>query len=76
VTDYADLLNAIGFLVTALVSAWNALQLRKNSRLIEQVHVATNSMKDELVRATRREALIEGAAAGRLERDNAGTGLP
>jgi hypothetical protein len=35
-----------------------------NSGKIREIHVATNSMKDALVAATRSEALIEGHAAG------------
>ena len=66
-SDLADVLTALGVLITALVGAWNSLQLRKNSRLIEQVHVATNSMKDELVRVTRAEAHAAGRAEGLRE---------
>ena len=34
---------------------------------IEQVHIATNSMREALVLATRLEALLEGRAEGRAE---------
>jgi type III secretory pathway component EscS len=35
-----------------------------NRGKIKEIHIATNSMKDALVAATRSEALMEGHAAG------------
>jgi len=46
-----------------IVGVFNAFVSYKNSRKIEQVHLATNSMKDDLVNLTRKEA----HAAGVLE---------
>lgn len=57
ITSLATLTAAIG---TVLIS-WN------NSTKIEQVHVATNSMKDQLVAATASASHASGVEQGRAE---------
>jgi hypothetical protein len=49
----AQLLTAIAALVAALASL-------RNGRKIDEVHKATNSMKDELVAVTQKEAFAAG----------------
>ena len=51
----------LAILITAASSMLAAIGTFLNGRQIEKVHVATNGMKDELVAAVRKEALIEGA---------------
>jgi len=62
--DVAQIIVALATLVSsvgALLVGW------RNSRKIEQVHRATNSMKDELVLSTALAARAEGNLAGRRE---------
>ncbi len=54
VSSFATLITAIGSLVIGI----------RNTRKIELVHKATNSMKDELVRSTAKASEAEGHAAG------------
>lgn len=51
---------------TLTAAAALVVSLRTN-RAVEQVHQATNSMKDQLVAVTRSDALQEGHAAGVAE---------
>lgn len=55
---------AIGALIVALR---NGVQVTKNTAAVEGVHKATNSIKDELVAATRVAALAEGVIRGAAE---------
>lgn len=56
-----------------LVSAVGALMIGlRNSVKIEQVHIATNSMKDELVAVTRSDAKQIGVAEGLKQARDAG----
>lgn len=49
----------------ALVIGWkNAAKVDKQTENITKIEVATNSMKDALVKATRDKALLEGHADG------------
>lgn len=52
-SDLAQLLTAFAALIAAGVSVWNAVK-------IEQVHIATNSMKDALVKSTGEQAYAKG----------------
>ena len=58
ITSVATLIAACGAI---LIGWWNA-------RKIEEVHKATNSMKDELVAATAKSSKAEGLKEGRDER--------
>ena len=66
-SELAQLLFAAGIFLNALVAVVGAVQSFRNGRKIEQVHVATNSMKDALVAATAKASLAEGMAAGLKE---------
>lgn len=55
---------AIAQLITAVVLALNFLQSYRNGKKIEQVHLATNSMKDALVISTEKESFARGIKAG------------
>lgn len=77
--DVSQFLTPIGVLATAWVSWDNKRILRKQNleqaRLasnVEKIEIATNSMKDELVKATARASRAEGLAEGResVERSN------
>lgn len=60
-------LEGIAQLITAL-AAFGAMAMGWwNNRKIEQVHIATNSMKDELVNEVRVAALAKGLKQGREE---------
>lgn len=61
-------LGEIAQTITALAAAAAVALTWRNSRKIEQVHKATNSMKDELVTEVRNASLAEGIKQGRAER--------
>ena len=65
ITAAATLLAAIGGLAVGIGGLFISI---RNSRSIEQVHKATNSMKDELVQEVRESALAQGLKQGRAER--------
>ena len=50
--------------ITALVLALTYWQSYRNGKKIEQVHLATNSMKDALVATTDKEAFARGVKSG------------
>lgn len=50
VAQFLTALTAFGAFVSSLL---NRKKLRENSKTIEQVHLATNSMKDELIAEVR-----------------------
>jgi len=58
--DWIPVLNSVLLFATALLTFWN-------NRKIEQVHRATNSMKDELVREVKQASHAEGLKEGREE---------
>ena len=53
----ASLVAAIGSFIAVVMTVWNG-------RKIEQVHIATNSMKDELVKVTGEQKFAEGVKQG------------
>lgn len=57
------IITALTGLVTSLATLIVSLH---NTRKIQEVHTATNSMKDELVKTTREKSLLEGHEAGRI----------
>lgn len=68
--EIAQLLTAIAA-VGAMVLTWrNSLKINKVGAQVEEVHLATNSMKDELVKATAKASRAEGVEAGRNERSS------
>lgn len=68
--EIAQLLTAIAA-VGAMVLSWrSSLKINKVGRDVEKVHLATNSMKDELVKATAAASRAEGVEAGRNERNS------
>ncbi len=60
-------MGEIAQLVTAFASLGALLLSWQNSWKIEEVHKATNSMKDELVKEVREASLAEGLKIGREE---------
>jgi len=58
-TDVALIITAGSGFVTALGGLFVSI---RNARKIEEVHKATNSMKDELVALTRKDGIAEGIA--------------
>lgn len=64
--DISELLTALGVIGTLCVAVFNARLSTSNARKIEEVHKATNSMKDELVAATRSESHAAGVAEGTI----------
>jgi len=74
VRDYVGmslLITAIATLVTALATAglafWNNFKLKAVHDNVHKIELATNSMKDQLVNATREAATAGGVAIGRAE---------
>ncbi len=72
--DWVKLITAVAALVGAVGSVINRNHLIKqdvtmeqHSEKIEQIHLATNSMKDDLVAAVKSEATAAGLAEGRAE---------
>lgn len=63
-------LGEIAQLITALVLALNFYQSYRNGKKIEEVHLATNSMKDALVESTSKESYARGVKAGEVSSMN------
>jgi len=63
----ASIAPTLGSIATLYVSI-------KNGTKVDEVHKATNSMKDALVATTRSDALQEGRTAGLAEARNANAG--
>jgi hypothetical protein len=57
-------IGEIAQLITAIVLALNWWQSRQNGKKIEEVHLATNSMKDALVASTAKENFAAGVKQG------------
>lgn len=57
-------IGEIAQLITAVVLALTFLQSWRNGRKIEEVHRATNSMKDALVLTTEKESYARGLKQG------------
>jgi hypothetical protein len=64
VAEMAALATGIGVLLNAVVTVFSLIQSLRNGRKIEQVHLATNSMKDALVDVTGKEAYARGVKSG------------
>ena len=62
-----DIAPIILSLATLITSIGSVLMSWRNSKKIEVVHLATNSMKDQLVSEVRTASLLKGAAD---EREN------
>jgi hypothetical protein len=63
----AELIQIIASTATLVAAIGTLLMSYRNSTKIEAVHLATNSMKDELVRATASASKAEGLEQGRAE---------
>jgi hypothetical protein len=67
-TEVALIITASGAFVTSAGGVFISILNRRlsvaNAHKIEEVHLATNSMKDELVALTRKDARAEGRAEG------------
>lgn len=71
IVEFTQLLTPIGIIVTAWVSWDNKRILRRQDRVIahvddqvQKIEVATNSMKDALVKATAQAARAAGVVEG------------
>jgi hypothetical protein len=62
--EVAALATGMGVLLNAVATAFSLAQSLRNGRKIEEVHLATNSMKDALVASTDKEAFARGIKAG------------
>ena len=72
VDDIISLLQAIGILLgvilsgtAAVIAALAKMKVSQLSHQVDEIHIATNSMKDELVKATSKASFAEGREAGR-----------
>jgi hypothetical protein len=63
-SDIAAIISAVASLVAASGSAIAVIMAVKNSRKIEQVHLATNGMKNELIKVTGDAKYAEGLLHG------------
>lgn len=64
--DLAAIIAASASMVAAIGSLISVIMGLKNSRKIEQVHLATNGMKEELVKVTGDKRFAEGVMQGEL----------
>ena len=65
-----SVISDIAQLLTAGVLAATFVQSYRNGKRIEQVHLATNSMKDALVLSTDKEAFARGVKSGEVSSMN------
>jgi len=65
VDQWVQLITAIAALVGAIGSVVNRIHLAQQSDKIEEIHLATNSMKDDLVAAVKSESTAAGIEVGR-----------
>lgn len=63
--EIAQLLTALSAVGALIVSILNRRTIKNVGAAVEQVHVATNSMKDELVHEVRESAHAAGFLKGR-----------
>ncbi len=63
----AEVVIAVGVIYNAILSVRTHDQNKSLLDKVEEVHVATNSMKDALVEVTRDEALARGKLEGAAE---------
>jgi hypothetical protein len=64
VIDFAQLLTGCGLLINGVVALLGYLQSRRNGKTLDEVHLATNSMKDALVVSTAKENYAAGVSQG------------
>jgi hypothetical protein len=62
--EIAAVITSVSSLVAAVGSAVGVVVSARNGRRIELVHLATNSMKDELVKVTGEQKYAEGLKHG------------
>lgn len=62
--EIARMISAIGSLVAACASVIGAVVTLKNSRKIQEVHLLTNGMRADLIRATGDLRYAEGLKEG------------
>lgn len=67
-SDLAQLINGLGLLITALVSAASLIASLRTSRKVDEVHAATNGLSSKLVDLTAKSSLAEGIKQGRDEK--------
>jgi hypothetical protein len=65
-----SVLGDIAQLITSSAVAFTVYQSYRNGKKIEQVHLATNSMKDALVLSTEKESFARGIKAGEMSSMN------
>ncbi len=72
--QWSQLVTAVAAAIAAILGAMNRnhllsqdVKLNEHTEKIEEIHLATNSMKDELVAAVKSEATAAGVATGRAE---------
>ncbi len=64
----SEMILSIGSLIVAIANAIAiVLTSVRNMHKVEEIHRATNSMKDQLVAATAKGSLAEGMAQGRAD---------
>ena len=64
IAETAAFATGIGVLLNAIATVFSLIQSIRNGRKIEDVHLATNSMKDALVATTDKEAFARGVKSG------------
>lgn len=62
--EFAAVISSVSSLVAAIGSSVAVVMSARNGRKIEQVHLATNSMKDELVKVTGEAEYAKGLKHG------------
>ena len=65
--QWSQLITALAAAIAAILSALNRNHLQRQDEKIQDIHLATNSMKDDRVAAVKSEATAAGLAAGKAE---------
>lgn len=60
-------ISSVASTVGVVLVAWLAFKTAKLSKAVEKIHVATNSMKDALVKTTAESSEAKGNLEGRKE---------
>lgn len=69
VRDFAELILGLGILINAIIALLTYIKTSRNAQIIKKLEVNTNSIKDELVKATAEAEHAKGVLVGRaLER--------
>jgi hypothetical protein len=64
VSDLAQLLTGLGLTINAIVTLLSYVQSRRNGKVLDAVHTATDGLTNRLVAATAKENYAAGVSQG------------